>query len=188
MPHKKSFCKQKIDAINEEIAKRKELREDEGAEERLDKIRKQIAATEAQVLFTNDEDAKRELQKQLIRQQQELDKALKEQEDTAWYRQKEAEIKAVESRIDGLRDKEKEQIARASEAAQRATAQTSRQAFEQRRAAEQSAYNSAAALHNNYYDTSNVTYTYNQQKGTVVVQGATLSSAQIANAMNKILG
>lgn len=186
MAAQKELLQTKIDAINAEIQARRELREDEAAEEKILKIKKQIAATQAELSYTRDDDTLRELQKQLIRQQNELSKALQDKEDTLWYRSKNAEIDAIEAKIDALSDAEAEQIAIAKQNAQKAAARAASKAVAQKTAAEQAAYNSATTLYKNYYDTSNATYTYNQQQGTVVVQGGTISAAQIANVLNKI--
>ena len=182
----KELLQAKIDAINEEIKARRELREDESIEEKITKIQKQIASTQAQISFARDEDTIRELQKQLVRQQEELSKTLTSKEDTFFYRAKQLEIDELQAQISGLSQSETAMIQQAREQAEAAERRAQSQATSQRLAAEQSAYNSATTLYKNYYDTSNATYNYNQQTGTVILQNASLSAAQIANVLNKI--
>jgi TP901 family phage tail tape measure protein len=182
----KELLQTKIDAINAEIQKRRELREDEEAEEKIQKIQKQIAATQMQIAFARDEDTIRQLNQQLIRQQNELAKAIQNKEDTEFYRSKQAEIDALRRQMKALEDMQAAQIAQSQQQAELAERRARAAATAQISAAERAAYNSAMTVYRQYYDTSTATTIYNQQKGTIILQGASISSAQIANILNKI--
>lgn len=184
----KELLQVKIDAINAEIQKRRELREDEEIDTKIQNIQKQIAATQTQIMYARDEDTLRELQRQLARQQDSLSKAIRDKEDTDFYRSKQAEIDSLRGQMRALDDRQASQIAQAQERAAKAERRARSAATAQISAAERAAYNSATTVYRQYYDTSTATTTYNQQTGTVILQNASISSAQIANILNKITG
>ena len=97
-----------IEGINEEIAARRRLRQEESDEDAVARAQKKLDAAKAQLSFARDDYSRAELQKEVTRAQQSLDEAVQSKEDNDWYAAKQAEIDALER-----------QIALAREAAQR---------------------------------------------------------------------
>lgn len=89
-----------IDAINEEIQARKELREDESQDDAIATARKRLEAAQAQLAYARTDEDRAEWEKEVIRRQEALDKAIRDKEDTLFYREKEEEKQAVQDQID----------------------------------------------------------------------------------------
>jgi len=88
-----------IDGIEKEIQARKELREDESQDDAIARAKKRLEAAKAQLQFARSDEDKAEWEKEVIRRQEELDKAVRDKEDTAFYRDKEAEKEGVQAQI-----------------------------------------------------------------------------------------
>lgn len=88
-----------IDGIEKEIQARKELREDESQDDAIARAKKRLEAAQAQLQFARSDEDKAEWEKEVIRRQEELNKAVQDKEDTAFYREKEAEKESVQAQI-----------------------------------------------------------------------------------------
>ena len=100
-----------IDGINAEIKARRELRADEGSEEKIrlaeeavSDAKRELAAAQSQVDYARDDAAKAEAEKLVIQKekaladaQNSLLKAQQDYEDQLWYREKNAEIEEVKA-------------------------------------------------------------------------------------------
>ncbi|MCL2771969.1 MAG: phage tail tape measure protein [Oscillospiraceae bacterium] len=96
-----------IAGINDEIKKRRELREDEGQDDKIARARKALEAAVAEAEFERDDFTKQNLEQEVIRRREELDKLLQERDDTVFNRAKEAEKTAVQEQIKTLEDNAK---------------------------------------------------------------------------------
>ena len=106
-----------IAGINEEIKKRRELREDENHEDKIERARKALEAVQAEAEFERDDFTKENLEQEIIRRSQELDKLIQERDDTIFYRNKESEkagiqeqIKDIETAAKNAKDAAKQQM------------------------------------------------------------------------------
>ncbi|HWS43294.1 MAG TPA: hypothetical protein VN421_09455 [Pseudoflavonifractor sp.] len=117
-----------IDGIDEEIAARKRLREVEGDEDAIAKAQKTLEAAKAQLAFARDENTRRELEKEVARAQDDLDKAVQDKADNDWYYAKEQEKAALQDQLDAAKDKYQTRIDNASSwAADRVAEERARQ-------------------------------------------------------------
>lgn len=103
-----------IDGIDAEIQARKELREDEEQDGAIEKARKRLEAAQAQLAYARTDEDRAEWEKEVVRLQEALQEAVQDKEDTAFYREKEAEKEAVKEQITAAEDAAKEQQEQAS--------------------------------------------------------------------------
>lgn len=181
----KKLLNAKIDGINLEIQKRKELREDENQDDRINKIKKEIEVLQAKIKFERDPENALQLGRELARKQQELAGAFKDKEDTLFYREKAEEKQAIQERIEILKQESdrKKELARIEEqeAIARAEAQARRDLNQNMNVFRASASN----LNNQYYNYNNANTSYDYRTNSVNVYGGTLTSAALANYLNK---
>lgn len=103
-----------IDGIDAEIQARKELREDEEQDGAIEKARKRLEAAQEQLAYARTDEDRAEWEKEVVRLQEALQEAVQDKEDTAFYREKEAEKEAVKEQITAAEDAAKEQQEQAS--------------------------------------------------------------------------
>lgn len=86
---------QVLEGIDAEIAARKALREDENQDDAIARARKRLEAAKAQRAYARNDEDRAEWDKEIVRLEEALAKAIQDKEDTAFYREKEAEKEAV---------------------------------------------------------------------------------------------
>ncbi|SBW02675.1 exported hypothetical protein [uncultured Eubacteriales bacterium] len=134
-----------IDGIDEEIAARKRLREEESDEDDISAAQKTLEAAKAQLTFARDENTRRELEKEVARAQEALDKAVQSKADNNWYYAKEQEKAALQDQLDAANDKYQQRIDDASSwASDRVATETARQKAEDAQAEKELAQMAAA--------------------------------------------
>jgi len=97
----------KIANINEEIKKRRELREDESHDDKIAHARKTLEAAQAEYDYARDDFSKENAKNEVIRKQEELDKLIQDKGDTDFYREKEKEKTEIEEQIKSLEESAK---------------------------------------------------------------------------------
>lgn len=93
-----------LDGINAEIQARRELREDESQDDAVAKARKRLEAAQAQLAYARTGEDRAQWEKEVVRLQEALDKAVQDKEDTAFYRQKELEKEQVNGELSAAKD------------------------------------------------------------------------------------
>ncbi len=93
-----------IDGINEEIAARRRLREEESDQDAVAKARKTLEAAQFQLQYARDDYARAELQKEVIRAKEAYDAALLAKEDNDWLHEKQQEIATLEKQIEASKE------------------------------------------------------------------------------------
>lgn len=94
-----------IDGINEEIAARRRLREEEADEDTVAKAKKTWEAAQAQLAFEHDEQQRAELEKEVKRAREAYEKAVQDKADNDWYYAKQQEIAGLEAQKSGIKEK-----------------------------------------------------------------------------------
>lgn len=93
-----------IAGIDAEIQARKELREDEDQDAVIAAAQKRLTAAKAQLEFARTNEDRAQWEKEVLRLQEALEEAIRDKEDTAFYREKEAEKDAVREQISAAED------------------------------------------------------------------------------------
>lgn len=93
-----------IAGIDAEIQARKELREDEDQDAVIAAAQKRLTAAKAQLEFARTNEDRAQWGKEVLRLQEALEEAIRDKEDTAFYREKEAEKDAVREQISAAED------------------------------------------------------------------------------------
>lgn len=93
-----------IDGIDAEVEARRRLREDENQDDAIAQAEKRLAAARTQLEFARSDEDRAQWEKEIVRLQEDLNKALQDKEDTAFYREKEAEKEAVKDRIEAAEE------------------------------------------------------------------------------------
>ena len=93
-----------LDGIDAEIQARKELREDQEQDDAISQAQKRLEAAQAQLAFARTEEDRAQWEKEVIRLQEALDKAIQDKEDTLFYREKEEEKEQVQAQIDAAEE------------------------------------------------------------------------------------
>lgn len=86
---------QVLEGIDAEIAARKALREDESQDDAIARAQKRLEAARAQRAYARTDEDRAEWDKEIVRLEEALAKAIQDKEDTAFYREKEAEKEAI---------------------------------------------------------------------------------------------
>lgn len=89
-----------LDSIEAEIQARKRLREDESQDDAIATARKRLEAAEAELAYARTDEDRAELRKEVAQLREELEKALQDKEDTAFYRRMEEEKERVKASLD----------------------------------------------------------------------------------------
>lgn len=183
----KKLLETKIEGIDLEIKKRRELREDEAQDDRINKIKREIEVLQAKLQFERDAENIIQLNREIARKQQELANAEQEKADTLFYRQKELEKEAIRNEIEALWEEAERKKEQAKIEEQSLLRKAELRATKQLNEVNRDFVLSTAALQNQYStnNNSNVTYSYDQRTNTVVVNNGTLTSAALANFLNK---
>ncbi|MCL2080231.1 MAG: phage tail tape measure protein [Oscillospiraceae bacterium] len=193
-----------ITMINEEIQARRNLRDDEGAEDKIAEAQKRVqdaerslAAARSQMEYARDDAARLEAEKLVLQRQSAVEeanaallRAHQDYEDQLWYREKQAEIDAVrnqiaaaETKAAALEEKAKAETAKAiAEAAAEAARQ--QQALQEQMNAAISAIAATVASPSSSAANSTVNNTASIQ---VTYTNAAATSSQIAAALQKVL-
>lgn len=93
-----------LDGIDAEIQARKELREDQEQDDAISQAQKRLEAAQAQLAFARTEEDRAQWEKEVIRLQEALDKAIQDKEDTLFYREKEEEKEQAQAQIDAAEE------------------------------------------------------------------------------------
>lgn len=93
-----------IDGIDAEIQARKELREDEDQDTAIAAAQKRLTAAKTQLKFARTGEDRAQWEKEVLRLQEALDEAIRDKEDTAFYREKEAEKDVIRDQISAAED------------------------------------------------------------------------------------
>lgn len=120
-----------IEGINAEIAARRRLRQQEGDEDAVAKAQKTLDAAKAQLAYARDEYTRAELQKEVARAQSAYDAAVQTKVDNDWYAQKQAQLDALQDKMQQVRDTAESKI---DSAGQWASQQLAREEAVQREA------------------------------------------------------
>lgn len=120
-----------IEGINAEIAARRRLRQQEGDEDAVAKAQKTLDAAKAQLAYARDEYTRAELQKEVARAQSAYDAAVQTKVDNDWYAQKQAQLDALQDKMQQVRDDAESKI---DSAGQWASQQLAREEAVQREA------------------------------------------------------
>lgn len=181
----KKLHEAKIEGIDLEIKKRRELRENEAQDDRINKIKREIEVLQAKLQFERDAENIIQLNREIARKQQELANAEQEKADTLFYRQKELEKEAIRNEIEALWEEAERKKEQAKIEEQNLLYQAELRARRKLNEVTKDFVLSAATLQNTTNNTSNTTNNYDQRKNTVVIHGGTLTSAALANFLNK---
>lgn len=96
-----------LEGIDKEIQARRELREDESQDDAIARARKRLEQARAELAYARTDEDRAQWEKELVRRQEALDKAVQDKEDTAFYREKELEKEDVKEQIAAAEDKAK---------------------------------------------------------------------------------
>lgn len=96
-----------IDGIDAEIQARRALREDEDQDDAIAKSRKRLEQAQNELAYARTSEDRAQWEKEVVRLQEALEKAIQDKEDTAFYREKEAEKEAVKEQIAAAEEKAK---------------------------------------------------------------------------------
>lgn len=94
-----------LEGIDKEIQARRELREDEDQDDAIARAKKRLEAAKAEMAYARTDDDRAEWEKEVLRRQEELDKAVQAKDDTQFYREKAAEKEAVQREIEEVKAK-----------------------------------------------------------------------------------
>lgn len=94
-----------LEGIDAEIQARRELREDEDLDAKIAAARKRLENARTQREYARTDEDRAEWDKEIVRLQEALDKAVRDKEDTEFYRQKEEEKEAVREQIGAAEEK-----------------------------------------------------------------------------------
>ena len=94
-----------LEGIDQEIQARRELREDQEQDDAIAQAQKRLDAAKAQLSFARTDQDRAEWEKEVIRLEEALAKAIQDKEDTQFYREKEGEREAVQDQISAAEEK-----------------------------------------------------------------------------------
>ena len=94
-----------LEGIDAEIQARRELREDEDLDAKIAAARKRLENARAQREYARTDEDRAEWDKEILRLQEALDKAVRDKEDTEFYREKELEKESVRDQITAAEEK-----------------------------------------------------------------------------------
>lgn len=93
-----------LEAIDAEVAARRNLREDQDQDAEIDAARKRLAAAQAQRAYARTDEERLEWDREITRLTQALEEAVQNKEDTAFYREKEAQKEQVQDQLQQVKD------------------------------------------------------------------------------------
>ena len=182
-----------IEGINEEIAARRRLRQEESDEDAVARAQKKLDAAKAQLSFARDDYSRAELQKEVTRAQQSLDEAVQSKEDNDWYAAKQAEIDALERQIALAREAAQRDMDSAGQWAKKALAeQEAYQYYYQReqeaaQAAQRTAQVASTAAKVATATLGAISNVTNNNAVKIVTGAAAMTSGQVARLVEKSL-
>ncbi len=181
------------EGINEEIAARRRLRQEESDEDAVARAQKKLDAAKAQLSFARDDYSRAELQKEVTRAQQSLDEAVQSKEDNDWYAAKQAEIDALERQIALAREAAQRDMDSAGQWAKKALAeQEAYQYYYQReqeaaQAAQRTAQVASTAAKVATATLGAISNVTNNNAVKIVTGAAAMTSGQVARLVEKSL-
>ena len=93
-----------IDGIDREVEARKRLREDEDQDDAVARAQKRLDVAKAELTYARTDEDRAQWSKEIVRLQEALDAAVRDREDTAFYRRKDEEKAQAQAQIDAAED------------------------------------------------------------------------------------
>jgi len=187
-----------VEGINDEIAARRRLRQEQADGDAVARARKALEAAQGQLEFARDDYTRAELEKEVARAQAAYDAAVQNKADNDFVAQKQAEIKALEEQLEAAKVQAQVDIDNAGVWAQREYAKEQRQINEilanrEAQAAAKEASEAAAGAVKKVVETivqtvNNVS-NVNSKSATLNItnNSSGLTSGQLANTVEKLL-